>query len=89
MAHPDTDVVRLDRIQKMYKQAKILAQNEKKRRGESVIPGMEGMAAPNPNLDPNSWNGNQSEDKFVTGKLYTDKNGNKAIYKGNGQWEQQ
>lgn len=28
-------------------------------------------------------------DKFVVGKAYVDKNGNKAVYKGNGKWEPQ
>jgi hypothetical protein len=28
------------------------------------------------------------EDKYVTGKVYSDANGNKAVYKGNGQWEE-
>lgn len=29
-----------------------------------------------------------SEDKFVVGNTYTDKNGNRAIYRGNGNWEE-
>jgi len=33
--------------------------------------------------------GSSAKDKFETGKIYTDSDGNKAKYLGNGQWEEQ